>query len=357
MKRRTAASVLARSAHHSTAIALPGLLAAVLLTCGRDGTAPVGEGAVDRAAAVITPSLVERDVGVLAADSLLGRRTPSPGLTAASLYIEAAFQSAGLSVGGDQGYRQTYPCAGATALPTNVIAALHGSDPRLADSWVTVTAHYDHVGIGMPDERGDSIYNGADDNASGTAALLAVARAFAALPTKPARSIAFVAVSGEELGFVGAWQFLEHRPRAIGTIVANINLDMVGRNAPDLLYGMGESLSSLGTAFRRQVARHPELGLRPEAEIQLPPSYQASDQIAFAGSGIPAIFLHTGSHVDLHRPSDELSRLDTDKAARVARLAFYMAYDIASDSVQPSWTPAGDRALPTLRLLHGTCGK
>ncbi len=225
----------------------------------------------------------------------------------------------------------------------------------MSDEWVVVSAHYDHVGIGIPDATGDSIYNGADDNASGTAGLLGVAWAFAALGRAPARSVAFVAVSGEELGFVGSWYFVEQRAARMAHVVADINLDMLGRNAPAQVWAIGETLSSLGTTIRQEAERHPELGLVIQPEPQVPSTYQASDQVPFAAARIPAILLHAGSHADLHRPSDELSRLDTDKAARIARLAFRTAYAVASAPTVPTWTAVGDTALSHLRLYRGSC--
>ena len=139
--------------------------------------------------------------------------------------------------------------------------------------------------------------------------------------------------------------------------MADINLDMLGRNAPDLMWAMGETLSTLGSAFWDQVDRHPELGLHPIREGGLPSTFEHSDQVVFAASGVPALFLHTGSHPDLHRPSDELARLDTDKAARVARLAFYLAYAVASDGAAPAWTVVGQQARARLRPVRGVCGK
>jgi hypothetical protein len=131
------------------------------------------------------------------------------------------------------------------AEPPNVVGVLRGSDPVLRDTYVLLTAHMDHVGIGRPDASGDSIYNGADDNASGTAALVALAGAFAAMPQPPARSILFLAVSGEEKGLLGSRWFAEHPTVPIDAIVANINLDMIGRNAPDTIVVIGKEYSSL----------------------------------------------------------------------------------------------------------------
>ncbi|HSH46870.1 MAG TPA: M20/M25/M40 family metallo-hydrolase, partial [Longimicrobiales bacterium] len=122
----------------------------------------------------------------------------------------------------------------------NVVGLLPGSDPELRDTYVVLTAHMDHIGVGAPDASGDSIYNGADDDASGTSALLEVAEAFAALGERPRRSLLFVAVSGEEKGLLGSRWFSDHPTVPEDDMVANLNMDMVGRNAPDSIVVIGQ---------------------------------------------------------------------------------------------------------------------
>lgn len=238
-----------------------------------------------------------------------------------------------------------------THRPPNVVAVRRGSDPALRDTYVVVTAHFDHMGVGNPDETGDSIFNGADDNASGTAALLEMARATMALPEAPARSILFLAVSGEEKGLLGSAAWTENPTVPIGSVVANINLDMVGRNAPDTLIAIGQEHSTLEAVIRR-VANRPGLGLNiiedPEPEKMF---FFRSDQLSFIQRGIPAVFFTTGDHEDYHQQSDRPGRIDTDKLARVARLAFHVAYEIAMDPVAPEWTEAGWREVE--RMLQG----
>ena len=124
--------------------------------------------------------------------------------------------------------------------------------------YVVFSAHFDHVGVGRPNAAGDSIYNGADDNASGTAALLEVAEAFASLPTPPARSLVFLAVSGEEKGLLGSRYYSDHPTVPLESIVANINVDMIGRNAPDKHRRSGRSIS-LGPLVLEVAAQRPEL--------------------------------------------------------------------------------------------------
>jgi hypothetical protein len=224
------------------------------------------------------------------------------------------------------------------AEPPNVVAVLRGTDPVLRDSYVVISAHMDHVGMGAPDETGDSIYNGADDNASGTAALLAIARAFSTLPQPPARSILFLAVSGEEKGLLGSRWFAENPTVPIGDIVANINLDMIGRNAPDTIVVIGKEYSSLGPLVREVARTNPDLGLTvapdpwPEERF-----FFRSDHYSFAARGIPALFFFAGTHEDYHRPGDQVHKIDFDKTARVARLAFLVALEVAQRTDPPSW--------------------
>jgi hypothetical protein len=231
----------------------------------------------------------------------------------------------------------------------NVVALLRGSDPDLADEYVVLTAHFDHVGVGPPDETGDTIYSGADDNASGTSALLQVADAFASLPEPPARSVLFLAVSGEEKGLLGSRHYARNPTVPEGSIVANINMDMVSRNAPDSVHAIGEEYTTLGELVHEVARDHPELGLvlapDPAPEEQ---AFLRSDHYSFVEQGIPAIMLTTWLHDDYHQPSDTPERVDPDKAARVARLAFLLAHRVASERDVPRWTEEGERLLEAL---------
>ncbi len=343
--------------HSRTAAAALAAAACLAATacCDAPAFTAVDPAALRVAAADITEPHVRAHVAWLADDRMRGRRTTSRELGLAADYIADQFQGAGLAPGGTGGeFLQPYPCfeLPAWSAESNVIALRRGSDPRRRGEWVVVSAHFDHVGVGRPDARGDSIYNGADDNASGTAALLEVARAFASLRSPPARSLAFVAVSGEEEGMVGSDWFVAHPPAAIGTMVANLNLDMLGRNAPDLLYLVGDTLSTLGDVAWSQLSAHPELGF--VARSFHDETYRFSDQQSFAIAGTPALLLHAGSHPELHTPADELGLIDTDKVTRVARLALFIAATVADDARRPAWTPAGDRVRLTLRR-YSTC--
>lgn len=323
---------------------------------------PDSESALEQAVATITAEDMLERIAFLASDEMGGRATPSPGLEMAAEYLAEEFRALGLEPGGDDGtFLQRYPLSVQasdpadgtttirTARPPNVVAILPGSDSILAESYVVFSAHMDHVGIGTPDASGDSIYNGADDDASGTAALVEVAEAFAALPEAPARSLVFLAVSGEERGLLGSHWFSEHPPMPIASIVANLNIDMIARNAPDSIVVIGQEYSSLGSLVRDVAAGRDGLGLAviadpwPEQRF-----FFRSDHFNFARKEIPALFFFAGTHPDYHRPSDEVEKIDADKASRVARLVFHTAHAIAESAEPPRWTPEGLEAIRAL---------
>ncbi len=289
-----------------------------------------------------------------------GRDTPSEGLEAAARWAAAEFARMGLEPGGDSGtFIQRYPMtppgaeAGESVQVPNVVGLLPGSDPRLGEEWVVFTGHFDHV-TGPADESGDAIYNGADDNASGTAAVMEIAEAFASLATPPRRSLAFVLVSGEEKGLLGARHFASGASLPKAAQVADINADMVSRNWPDSMFVFGREYSTLGATLDRVIADHPELDIAI-METRWPeiPIFRMSDHFAFVQEGTPGIFFFSGLHENLHRPSDELDQVDSDKAARVARLMFWLGHAVAQAEEAPAWTEAGQAMLAELAAGGG----
>jgi Zn-dependent M28 family amino/carboxypeptidase len=222
----------------------------------------------------------------------------------------------------------------------NVVGILEGSDPVLKDEYVVFSGHMDHVGVGTPDENGDSIYNGADDDASGTVAVMQVAHAMTSLETAPKRSMIFLVVSGEEKGLWGSEYYAENPTVPIEQLVANINTDMVGRNWPDTIVAIGKEHSDLGETMNRINEEHPEIGMTaiddiwPEERF-----YYRSDHFNFARKGVPVLFFFNGTHDDYHGRDDETDRIDADKAARIARLVFYLGVDVGNAAEKPKWNP------------------
>ena len=203
-----------------------------------EGLEPPGDD-VAAAAAYIDSDDYIRKLGIIAHDSMGGRDTPSPGLDMTAAWIAREFGRLGLVPGGDDGsYVQRYPIDMGRSAP-NVAGILEGSDPVLKEEYVVFSAHMDHIGIGIPNAEGDSINNGADDDASGTIAVLEMAEAFASLEAQPKRSMIFLLVSGEEKGLWGSAHFAENPPVPADQMVADLNVDMVGRNWPDTIVAIG----------------------------------------------------------------------------------------------------------------------
>jgi Zn-dependent M28 family amino/carboxypeptidase len=305
------------------------------------------------AAATITPGEMRAHIAYLASDALRGRDTPSPGLDSAAAYLVRNFQALGLRGGAEGGaFIQRYPLRGGRTMAPNVVAVFPGADPALRNEYVVLSAHMDHVGVGRPVD-GDSIYNGADDDASGTSALLEVAQAFASMEQRPARSILFLAVSGEEKGLLGSEYFSDNPTVPLASIVANVNMDMIGRNERDTVVVIGKNYSSLGAVVERVSAENPRLVGLAAGDDRWPREgfFFRSDQFNFARKEIPVLFFFAGTHDDYHEPSDEVETIDTDKAARVARMIFLTTHAIATDPQRPQWTESGLREVR--RMVRG----
>jgi Zn-dependent M28 family amino/carboxypeptidase len=232
----------------------------------------------------------------------------------------------------------------------NVVGILEGSDPALRNEYVVFSAHMDHVGVGAPDERGDSIFNGADDDASGTVAVVEIAQAMASLPTRPRRSTLFLLVSGEEKGLWGSEYFAANPSVPASQMVADLNMDMVGRNWPDTIVAIGKEHSDLGSTLERVNAAHPELRMTAIDDLWPEESfYTRSDHYNFAVKGVPILFFFNGTHADYHGRDDEPEQIDGEKAARIARLVFYLGAEIANVDARPAWNPASYARIVTDR--------
>jgi len=209
----------------------------------------------------------------------------------------------------------------------NVIGILPGSDPELKNERVVIGAHYDHLGFGyfgaLDRQSEGTIHPGADDNASGTAVLLELARRLAKLPVKPARTIVFVAFSGEELGLYGSRHYIEHT-NSISAIKAMINLDMVGRLRENrvTVFGArsGENLSELVNRAARGI------GL----EITESNDVGRSDHMSFYSKKIPVVHFFTGTHSDYHRATDTWEKLNFDGMAKISDLVLVTAIEVAN---------------------------
>ena len=307
----------------------------------------------------ITQSDVQRLLTGLADDSLEGRGTGARGSAKAARLIATEMRRIGLQPGGDSGYFQRVPVAmmasGRLALlpsladrdtvpadrrreAVNVIGILRGSDPVLRDSVILVDAHYDHLGIGRA-VNGDSIYNGADDDASGTVAVLEIAHALAS-GQRPRRTVIFAATTGEEVGLLGTRWYLGHPSLPLANMVANLEIEMIGRpdsaaGGPGRAWLTGFERSTVGNIFTAAglpiVADH-----RPSEHF-----FERSDNIAFARAGIPAHTLSTFNlHSDYHQPSDDAAHIDYAHVTAVIRAAADGTLLLAN-GIAPQWNPGG----------------
>lgn len=225
----------------------------------------------------------------------------------------------------------------------NVIAYLAGADSVLKSEVVVFTAHFDHLGIGTP-VAGDSIYNGAADNASGVAGLLELAEAFTLLPTRPKRSLLFLAVTAEEKGLLGSQFYVEHPVFPLSKTIANINLDVIGIGDSTGLVIYGKNLSSLGEVIEK-AAREMGLRIMPD-ELPGERIFYRSDHYRFSQKGVPAIFPGFGLTAELfeelkqyyHQPSDELDLpFNFHYMAKHVQTVFLAGIWIANADVAPEW--------------------
>lgn len=301
---------------------------------------------------------VREQLEALAADSMEGRATGSAGGMRAAVYLARRLEALGVQPAGDMAYFQIVPVAAEggrlrlmpsldslARMPAearreafNVIGMIPGSDPALRHEAVIVGAHYDHVGIGRAVD-GDSIYNGADDDGSGTVAVLEIARALARGPA-PRRTVILFFATGEEVGMLGTRWYLRHPVVPLDSTVAGLMIEMIGR--PDSLAGgpgrawlTGYERSTVSQILQRAgvpIVADP----RPDQDF-----FNRSDNTPFALMGVPAHALSSfGLHGDYHQPGDETDRIDWDHMTRVVQAAVEAARALA-DGPRPEWAPGG----------------
>ena len=288
--------------------------------------AVVPASAPERVALAELPSAFSRErmmnhVAYLASAELAGRGLGTPGLEKAADYIAAQFEAIGLQPGGEddsffQHLRVEEGEDGQPHVVRNVIGFIPGSKPEFDGQAVLLTAHYDHLGHGWPDVRsGDenSIYYGADDNASGVAVMLELASAFAE-ESAPQRSIVFIAFTAEEAGLIGSRYYAENPiPIPLDGVIGVVNLDTIGR-----LEGQDISVFGAGTATEwphifRGVSF--TVGVGSQA---ITTAMAASDQQSFVDKGIPGVQISTGANLDYHRPTDTVDKIDDVGLVKIA---------------------------------------
>ena len=305
----------------------------------------------------ISADSLRGNLSFLASDLLEGRATPSRGLDLAAEYVSAQFRRAGLEPAGDDGYFQTATLADAgdrgkrlaqsmgvddlsSVKMRNVVGILRGSDPDLRDTYVMLSSHYDH--LGMAPSGDDRIYNGANDDASGSASVIEVADALAALPVHPKRSILFILFYGEERGLWGSRYYAAHPLVPPAQTVAQLNVEQVGRTddseGPQVRtatvtgYDFSEVPGILADAAQAagiRVYKHPK-----NSDLY----FSRSDNQSLADLGIPAHTLSVAfDFPDYHKVSDSWEKIDYDNMAAVDRAVALGMLRLASGAPPPKW--------------------
>lgn len=221
-----------------------------------------------------------------------------------------------------------------TKITQNVVAYLEGAHPVLKNEVVAFGAHYDHVGV---DESGD-VFNGADDDGSGTTAMLEIARAFAKNPERPKRSLLFVSHTGEEKGLLGSRYYTEHPLVPLEHTVVQLNMDMIGRNDSNSVYIIGsdflsQELHQINLAANEMIGLNFDYTYNNEGDPNR--FYYRSDHYNYAKHGIPIIFYFTGVHEDYHKVTDTVDKINFDKMARIARLVYLTGWKVANRETRP----------------------
>ena len=352
------------------------ILLAALACRGTSAPSPALGGATPDSAAI------RRDIAYLASDALEGRGTGTPGNDSAAAYIARRYAALGLApivaATGDAGacggpkfvlradvgsasadrsrcrsFLQPFTARSAAAAhagrpsalaTSNVVAVVPGTDPTLRHQYVVVGAHFDHLGrsaeSALDASAGDAIRNGADDNASGTAAVLELARLVERRPAR--RSVVFVNFSGEELGVLGSQYFVEHSPVPVDSMQAMLNFDMVGRlrDSKLIVYGVATATELPAVLDSAQAG----LELRLSA---IGDGFGPSDHASFYARGIPVLHFFTGLHDDYHRATDDVDRVDVAGEARVVALAERVLRDLAD---RPARLTAVRVAAPAMQV-------
>ena len=293
-----------------------------------------------------------KHVEILASDSLEGRETGQPGEKMAAEYIANYFNEIGIPPYKCKTYFQKFRVKTRTHIRKrlvlkdnyvkgkNVLGFIKGTD--LKDEILIITAHYDHLG-----KKDSLIYNGADDNASGTAAALEIAEAFMIAKKQlngPRRSILIIAVSGEEKGLLGSKYYTENPIYPIKKTIANLNIDMIGRvdnhhNNSNYVYLIGSDRISTELHKINEMVNNKYLNLELDytfnAEDDPNRYYYRSDHYNFAKNNIPAIFYFSGIHDDYHKTTDTAEKLDYKKIEKISRYVFLTAWELANRNEKP----------------------
>lgn len=292
----------------------------------------------------ITAEELKKHLYIIAADSMEGRETGSVGQKKAGRYLISQYQNNQVSFPkGAASYYQPIPAAylnkkygGNLGDSENIWAFIEGSEKP--NEIIVISAHYDHVGT-----KDGEVYNGADDDGSGTSALLELAQAFQIAKKEghgPKRSILFLHVTGEEHGLHGSRFYSENPLFPLENTVADVNIDMIGRrdeihpNTNNYVYVIGANRLSSELDFVSSIMNQKYVGLDLDYRFNDPKDpnhfYERSDHYNFAKHGVPSIFFFNGVHADYHKKTDEPDKIEYDALAKRAQLAFVTAWELAN---------------------------
>jgi Peptidase family M28/PDZ domain len=313
-----------------------GLASAVAAPLAAQASAPQDAAAATR---------VQADINYLAADARDGRGINTPGLDSAAAYLAREFAGLKLVPGGSDGYFQPFMIDSSApgvlhttmrgAHVKNIIGVLPGAGP-LAGQVIVIGAHYDHLGYdepGMTDPQNMGVvHNGADDNASGAAGVVELARRFTQRAPKSRRTIVFMEFTAEEVGDVGSEHYVKHPAFPLDSTVAMLNMDMVGRlrNGRLIVYGVKTApqfeslLDSLNATYR--------FDLHPTGD-----GWGPSDQASFYAAGIPVLFFFTDLHKDYHAATDDADKINAPGEAKVLDLVHDVAWNLATRPDRPTY--------------------
>ncbi|WP_309710541.1 M28 family peptidase [Armatimonas sp.] len=313
----------------------------------------------DRRAALerISPDSLKGNLSFLASDALEGRATPSPGLTIAAEFIASQFRKAGLEPGvkteTGSSYFQTTMMKGRGSDEekpvSNVIGVLRGSDETLKDSYIIVTAHYDHIGTNPNLPGDDKIFNGANDDGSGTVGVIELAQALSTLKKRPKRSIVFMTFFGEERGLLGSRHYGKNPVFPLEKTIAHINLEQIGRtddkegprvSAASMtgfdFSDIGPIFAAAGKAVGVAISKHPQ---NSDA------FFGRSDNQALADLGVPAHTLCVAYvYPDYHGVGDHWEKVDYPNTAKVLKAVALGLLTLAESKDEPRWNAQNEKA-------------
>ncbi len=303
----------------------------------------------------ISAQSLRGNLSFLASDALEGRWTPSPGLNIAAEFIASRFRAAGVAPGNKGSYFQQ---AGLNTRPPattkNIVAILPGADPTLRNTYVILSAHYDHLGTLATAGRltkdkvaihGDTIFNGANDDGSGTVSVIEIAAALRKAHYQPKRSIVFILFCGEELGELGSEYYTKDPVYPLSKTVADINLEQIGRSDSD--FGKGRaSLTGYGytnmTKLFQDAAKRSGFTLIKAKGTDA--YFEDSDNYSFALVGIPDVTFATSFNFgDYHGLKDEWTKIDFPDLARANQLATRVLLNVADSPTAPQWEAANPK--------------